>query len=103
VKFSVKDVKQLGKAAQLARKTQGLDQMSVASLSSNGTTFLSEFENGKPTVELGRVLRVLDSLGIDFGVILATFPAMEAPKWRHGDCFSAENPDLNSGPDFQEI
>ncbi|MCZ8531279.1 helix-turn-helix transcriptional regulator [Alteromonas sp. PRIM-21] len=64
MKFSVKDVKQLGKAAQLVRKTQGLDQMSVASLSSNGTTFLSEFENGKPTVELGRVLRVLDSLGI---------------------------------------
>jgi HTH-type transcriptional regulator/antitoxin HipB len=62
--FSVKNAKQLGKAAQLVRKTQGLDQMSVASFSCNGTTFLSDFENGKPTVELGRVLRVLDSLGI---------------------------------------
>ncbi len=62
--FSVKDAKQLGKAAQLVRKTQGLDQISAAALSSNGTTFLSDFENGKPTVELGRVLRVLDSLGI---------------------------------------
>lgn len=62
--FTIKDVKQLGKAAQLVRKTQGLDQMATASLSSNGTTFLSDFENGKPTVELGRVLRVLESLGI---------------------------------------
>ena len=64
MKLSVNNVNQLGKAAQLVRKTQGLDQASAASFSLNGTTFLSDFENGKPTVELARVLRVLDSLGI---------------------------------------
>ena len=46
------------------RKHQGLDQATSASLSGNGTTFTSEFENGKPTVEIGRVLNVLDALGI---------------------------------------
>ena len=64
MQVKITDTKQLGQIAKLVRKYQGLDQASTASLSGNGTTFTSEFENGKPTVEIGRVLNVLDSLGI---------------------------------------
>ena len=60
----ITETKQLGQIAKLVRKHQGLDQATTASLSGNGTTFTSEFENGKPTVEIGRVLNVLDALGI---------------------------------------
>lgn len=70
MKVSVKDNKQLGQLARLVRKTQGLDQLAAAGLSANGTTFLSDFENGKASVELGRVLRVLDMLGIRVSVDL---------------------------------
>lgn len=61
---TITDTKQIGQIAKLVRKHQGLDQATSASLSGNGTTFTSEFENGKPTVEIGRVLNVLDALGI---------------------------------------
>ncbi|MCC5826225.1 transcriptional regulator [Alkalimonas sp.] len=64
MQVAVKDSKQLGQLVRLVRKAQRLDQVAAASLSANGTTFLSDFENGKATVELGRVLRVLDMLGI---------------------------------------
>ncbi len=64
MKLSVKHTKQFGKLAQLVRKNQGLDQASTAMLSGNGTTFLSDFENGKSTVEFERVMKVLDALGI---------------------------------------
>lgn len=64
MQVAVKDSKQLGQLARVIRKAQGLDQVAAAGLSANGTTFLSDFENGKATVELGRVLRVLDILGI---------------------------------------
>ncbi|MFT5715934.1 MAG: HTH-type transcriptional regulator/antitoxin HipB [Oleiphilaceae bacterium] len=64
MQITVKETKQLGQLAKFVRKNQKLDQATAASLSGNGTTFTSEFENGKPTVEIGRVLNVLDALGI---------------------------------------
>ncbi len=64
MQVTITDTKQIGQIAKLVRKHQGLDQATSASLSGNGTTFTSEFENGKPTVEIGRVLNVLDALGI---------------------------------------
>ena len=64
MQVTITDIKQIGQIAKLVRKHQGLDQATSASLSGNGTTFTSEFENGKPTVEIGRVLNVLDALGI---------------------------------------
>ncbi|WP_445767144.1 hypothetical protein [Rheinheimera sp.] len=70
MKVSVKDSKQLGQLVRLVRKTQDLDQLAAAGLSANGTTFISDFENGKATVELGRVLRVLQMLGMRLSVDL---------------------------------
>tara|TARA_R110000868_G_scaffold314457_2_gene575419 strand:- start:566 stop:847 length:282 start_codon:yes stop_codon:yes gene_type:complete len=64
MQVTITDTKQLGQLAKLVRKNQGLDQATTASLSGNGTTFTSEFENGKPTVEIGRVLNILDALGV---------------------------------------
>lgn len=64
MQIPIKQVATIGKCARLVRKQQAMDQFAIASMSDNGTTFLSDFENGKPTVELGRVLKVLDALGI---------------------------------------
>lgn len=64
MKLKIKHTTHIGNIVKLVRKTKGLDQQTTALLTGNGTTFMSEFENGKATVELGRVLKVLEELGI---------------------------------------
>ena len=63
--MKLKNSKQLGKLAKIVRQAQSLDQSTLGLLSGNGITFMSQFENGKETVELGRVLKLLDELGIE--------------------------------------
>ena len=82
MKFSIDNTKQLGKATQLVRKAQGLDQFAAAAMSENGTTFLSEFENGKQTVEIGRVMRVLNALGISLTIDIPVDEESLTPKQR---------------------
>ena len=55
----------LGKAIKVKRQKDGLTQMDAAALCGVGTRFLSELENGKPSVELGKVLQVLKGLGLE--------------------------------------
>lgn len=55
---------QLGKLVRTQRKALKLTQVQAAGLCGVGERFLRELEKGKPTVELGRVLRVLIGLGI---------------------------------------
>ena len=70
VKIKVRNIKQLGSVSKLVRKSQSLDQETAGLLSGNGLTFISQFENGKETVEIGRVLNLLEQLGIDLEINL---------------------------------
>lgn len=54
----------IGRCAKAVRKLQHIDQSTVAAFADCGLTFVSQFENGKPTVQLEKVLQVLDALGI---------------------------------------
>ncbi len=47
-----------------ARKESGLRQAQAAALCGVGTRFLSDLENGKPTLHLGKVLTVLHGFGL---------------------------------------
>nr|WP_300675402.1 helix-turn-helix transcriptional regulator [Desulfoluna sp.] len=47
------------------RKKVGMTQADFAGLCNVGTRFISELENGKPTLEFDRVLRVTQLIGID--------------------------------------
>ncbi|HWA17793.1 MAG TPA: helix-turn-helix transcriptional regulator [Devosia sp.] len=47
------------------RKRRGLTQQDLADFAGVGRRFLSEIENGKPTAEIGKILRVLIALGSD--------------------------------------
>jgi HTH-type transcriptional regulator / antitoxin HipB len=58
-------VTELGRGLRASRKKSGLTQRDLASLAGVGTRFLSELENGKPTLEIGRVLRVIEMLGLE--------------------------------------
>jgi y4mF family transcriptional regulator len=55
----------IGMAVRRKRKEQGILQEKAAGLSGVGTKFLSQLENGKETAEIGKILQVLRSLGLE--------------------------------------
>ena len=55
---------ELGKIVKQARKNAGLRQAQAAALCGVGTRFLSDLENGKPTLRLDKVLQVLKGFGL---------------------------------------
>ena len=61
----VSTVADIGRVIRQKRKEVGALQESAAALSGVGTSFLSHLENGKETVELGKALQVLKSLGLE--------------------------------------
>ena len=47
------------------RESQSLIQADLLGLANTGNRFISELENGKPTVQFQKVLDVLDTLGLE--------------------------------------
>lgn len=62
------DVNTLGQVVRTCRKQQGMTQVEFASLCGVGVRFMSDLENGKPTIELGKVLKVLKCLGLELSL-----------------------------------
>jgi len=58
----------IGNIIRATRKAQGATQTEFAALCGVGVRFLSELENGKPTAELGKVLAVIQSLGLEMSL-----------------------------------
>ena len=63
------DTKKLGKLIREIRKAQKLSQEDLAGMSKTGRRVISELENGKETVELGKVLSILNNLGIGLKLV----------------------------------
>jgi transcriptional regulator with XRE-family HTH domain len=61
----VQSVADLGRLARAHRKTRGLTLETVSGLANLSVRFLSEFERGKPTAEVGKVLKALRTLGLE--------------------------------------
>lgn len=60
----LKDISQLGSAVRSKRKQDGLTQQDLAAIANVGVRFISDLENGKPTVQLDSVMTVLQALGL---------------------------------------
>lgn len=58
------DMKAIGEYAKKARKAMGLTQADLALASGVGMRFISEFERGKASCQLGKGLQLLAALGI---------------------------------------
>ena len=58
------ETKDLADIIRQSRKLQGLTQEDLAGISGLGRRFISELENGKQTAQIGKVLVVLNILGI---------------------------------------
>lgn len=61
----IKSSKDLGDYLRSYRKANGMTLETVSGLSNVSTKFLSEFERGKETAEIGKVLKVLQTLGLE--------------------------------------
>ncbi len=58
-------VDDIGRLVRTHRKSQSATQADFAALCGVGVRFISELENGKTTIELGKALQVLKSLGLE--------------------------------------
>jgi y4mF family transcriptional regulator len=64
----VKSTDELGLLIRAARKAQALTQMDVAGLGNTGNRVIVDIENGKPTVQLKKVMDLMDLLGLQLVV-----------------------------------
>lgn len=55
----------VGALVKNVRKARGLSQQDFSDLAGIGRRFLSELENGKPTLEFDKVLRAANAAGVD--------------------------------------
>ena len=58
------DSKAFGEAVRSCRKRQGVTQIQLAAIANTGVRFIGDLENGKPTVQLDKALRVASMLGL---------------------------------------
>ena len=61
----VQDTEDLGNLVRRHRKGCGLSLKTTGDLAGLGIRFLSEFERGKETAEIGKILKALKALGLD--------------------------------------
>ncbi len=60
----VKSPQDIGNIIRQVRKQQGIRQDDLAAIIESSHVFMRDAERGKPSVQLGRIMRALDELGI---------------------------------------
>lgn len=71
---------QLGFALRKRRKDLGLTQLELADLAGVSSRFIHDLENGKPSVQLDRVLAVATTLGLELDWRIRKPDSEEEPK-----------------------
>ena len=79
---ATRSAEELGALARAHRKQRRLTLETISGLGNLSTRFLSEFERGKATAELGKVLKALHTLGLEV-VIQPRRAASSRPLPRH--------------------
>ncbi len=65
----VATVADIGRLAREKRKSQQATIELLSNYSNLSPRFISEFERGKETAEIGKVLKALHSLGLDLAIV----------------------------------
>ncbi len=60
----VKDAAAIGAIVRRLRRESQLTQIKAASMCHVGTRFLSDLENGKATIQIGKAMKVLQAFGL---------------------------------------
>jgi len=61
----IRSSEELGVVIREQRKRLALKQLDLAGLGNTGNRFIVDLENGKPTVQLQKVLDLMDLLGLE--------------------------------------
>lgn len=72
---AIRTTRELGLEIRRARSARGWSQAELAAMARVGRPWLSEVERGKPTAEVGRILAVLDALGLAMDLVPAPGPS----------------------------
>lgn len=62
---AIHTAQELGRLVRAHRKRRSLTLETVSGLGNLSTRFLSEFERGKETAEIGKILKALRTLGLE--------------------------------------
>ena len=62
---NVKDMKSLGDTIRKRRRELGYTQAYLADYAGVSASFLSELENGKETIQTGKMMEIISLLGLD--------------------------------------
>ena len=65
----IEDMNTLAACIREERRRQGATQVELAGISGVGTRFVSDVENAKESAEVGKVLRLLQRLGLELWVV----------------------------------
>ena len=63
-KEKLQTAEEIGALIRATRKAQGISQAQLAGLASTGTRFISDIENGKGTIQIQKLLKLLNALGL---------------------------------------
>ena len=63
-KEKLQSAEAIGALIRTTRKAQGLSQAELAGVANTGVRFISDLENGKGTIQLRKLLNVLNALGL---------------------------------------
>ncbi len=69
----VRNTKDIGKILRKHRKSRGITLERLSGLSNLSPRFLSEFERGKETCEIGKALKALQIMGLEVSVHPRTY------------------------------
>ena len=69
MKEKIRNPVDIGRIVRKKRKEDGLTMEDAAALCGVGYRFMSDLENGKKTAELGKVLQVIEGLGLEVEIV----------------------------------
>lgn len=75
----IRSTRDLGAIVRARRREMGLSQGDLAVRAGVSRPWISYLEGGKPTIELGRVLRVLEALDLVLQIHTGAEPTDDAP------------------------
>ncbi len=66
--MSIINPKEIGATIRATRKQLGVTQKDLALTCGTGLRFIIDLEKGKPTCEIGKTLRIIRALGLEFQI-----------------------------------
>lgn len=70
-------LEEIASTIRRTRKAQGLKQVELAGYANVGTRFVIELESGKPTIQIGKAIKVLETLGCRIQILPPPDPEPE--------------------------